>query len=101
MGSSDGYFFTTVNKTFNSLKAAELECGASWSSGSQARDFFSAPLFPVPTLMHSGRGQMNIIYKVTPLWSTPFTNQQTRAETTGSYGDLFDEFWKEKGKKKM
>lgn len=63
--------------------------------------YFSAPLFPVLTLMHSGRGQMNIIYKVSPLWPTPFTNQQTRAETTGSYGDLFDEFWKEKGKKKM
>lgn len=62
--------------------------------------YFSAPLFPVLTLMHSGRGQMNIIYKVSPLWPTPFTNQQTRAETTGSYGDLFDEFWKEKGKKK-
>lgn len=45
MGSSDGYFFTKVTKTFNSLKAAELERGASWSSGSQARDIFLSHYF--------------------------------------------------------
>ena len=61
--------------------------------------YFSAPLFPALTLMHSDRGEMNIIYKVIPLWPTPLTIQKTSRETTRSYGDLFSEFWKEKGKK--
>lgn len=49
--------------------------------------------------MHSDRGEMNIIYKVIPLWPTLLTIQKTRRETTRRYGGLFSEFWKEKGKK--
>lgn len=90
------FFFTKVNKTVKSLRAAELECGTFRFSGSQAKGTFSAPLFPTLTLMHSDRRDE---YKVTPLWPTPSPSRKPgEKQLHRSYGDLFSEFWKEKGK---